>query len=208
MAPGRPYQHYLQVMIFPAGLAAGMLAGAVAEAVLARPGSSPRARRVCRASIIAAVLAGGLAPQIRWRIHEYQANLGSFAAQRGVLQRGAVAKEILKHAKPGELLGIWGWWPALWVETGMVQATRDGNDYRQLVYSALQPYYRARYMADLTRSRPPVLVDAAGDGNFMFASRADDGHERFAELDAYLRANYRLVADVERMRIYVRNDRP
>jgi hypothetical protein len=63
-------------------------------------------------------------------------------------------------------------------------------------------------MADLTRSRPPVLVDAAGDGNFMFASRADDGHERFAELDAYLRANYRLVADVERMRIYVRNDRP
>lgn len=207
MAPGRPFQHYLQVMIFPVGLTAGLLAGAVYEAALRSPASSPRARRARRASVIAAVLAGGLAPQIHWRIHETQADMGRFAAQRGALQRGAVAMEILRHAKPGESLGIWGWWPALWVETGMFQATRDGNNWRQLETTPLQPYYLARYMADLTRSRPPVLVDAAGDGNFAFSSRAN-GHECNRELNAYVRANYRLVADVERMRVYVRNDRP
>jgi hypothetical protein len=207
MAPGRPFPHYLQVMIFPAGLAAGLLAGAVIEAALRRSASSPPARRACQALILAAVLALGLAPQIHWRIHENQADMGSFAANHGMLQRGEVAREVLKHARPGEALGIWGWYPTLWIQTGMVQATRDGNNWRQLEYTGLQPYYRARYMADLTRSRPPVLVDAAGEGNFAFSSRAN-GHECFSELDGYLRSNYRLAADVKAMRVYVRNDRP
>jgi len=94
-----------------------------------------------------------------------------------------------------------------WVETGLLQATRDGQTSRQIELHPRRGYYRTRFLQDLVRARPPVFVDAVGPGNFVYEDRAQDGQETFPELRDYIAGNYHLVRDVEGSRVYVRNDR-
>jgi hypothetical protein len=207
VAPGRLFPHYLQLAFFPAGLLFGVSAGAAIDAARRIPAFGPRLRAFAPAAVAAALLAGALVPQIIWRIQEVQPSLGRYTRIRGILQRSAAADEILRHARGGELLGIWGWEPKLWIQTGLVQATRDGNSSRQIDRTESRARYQERYLSDLMQSRPPVFADAVGDGNFSFHDRYASGHEIFTELNGYIRANYRQVADIDGTRIYVRNDR-
>ncbi len=208
MAPGRMFPHYLQLTFFPAGLLLGIAAGAAIEAARGMAAERPAFRASALAAIIAAFLALGLAPQVVWRALDGQPSQGRFVATRGVLQRTAVADAILRHSRAGERLGIWGWGPKFWVQTGLIQATRDGNTSRQIEEAPKESrYYRERFMSDLIKSRPPVLIDTVGDGNFSYHDRDAAGHETFEDLAKFMRANYRQVGDIEGTRIYVRNDR-
>jgi hypothetical protein len=206
MAPGRPYMHYLQLVIFPAGLFGGLITGAILHDFSSK--TFPRVpTRVVPALVLGAFLSCAVAPQIWWRAREAQPFIGQYTATRGALARSPVSAEILQHANPGERLGIWGWMPVYWVETGMTQATRDGDDSRQIEPHEDQDYFRARYFRDFLRTRPPVFIDAVGTGNFLYENRPKCAHETFAELRDYIANNYRLIGDVEGTRIYVRNDR-
>lgn len=207
MAPGRPYLHYLQLLIFPTGLFGGVIAGAVLQDVICANITRPVLARTVRRTVLAAFLICALLPQVWWRTKEPQPFIGRFTATRGTLAQSEVSREILRHANPGEPLGMWGWMPVFWAETGLIQATRDGNDSRQIESHPERDYYRARFLRDLLRSRPPVFVDVVGPGNFVYEDRARDAHETFSELRDHIAANYHLVRDVEGSRVYVRNDR-
>jgi hypothetical protein len=167
----------------------------------------PATGRMLQGAIIVCFLAFGLFPQIDWRRQEAQPSLGQFRKTQGRLQQTAVSQAILSHAHTGEDLGIWGWSPKFWVQTGLVQATRDGETSRQLDLTSSRNLYRARYMTDLKKSRPPVFIDAVGKGNFEFSDRYEDGHETFGDLNDFIKVNYREVQDLDGTRIYVRNDR-
>jgi hypothetical protein len=207
MVPGRPYLHYLQLLLFPTGLFGGVVAGAVLRDVISANITRPVLARVLRSVALAAFLVCVLLPQVWWRAHEAQPFIGRFSATKGALALSEVSQEILRHAKPGERLGMWGWMPVFWAETGLIQATRDGNDARQIESHAERDYYRARFLRDLVRSQPPVFIDAVGPGNFVYEDRAQDAHETFPELRDHIAGNYHLVRDVEGSRVYVRNDR-
>ena len=112
----------------------------------------------------------------------------------------------LRQAKPGEPLGQWGWMCRYYVVTGMRQATRSAHSIYEIQYTPQIDYYRARYLADLQRSRPSVFIDTVGPGNFVFEDRASTGHEIFPALADYIGRHYQLVADIDNTRIYVRTD--
>jgi hypothetical protein len=206
LAPGRLYLHYLQLIIFPVGLFAGLVAGSVLQDVT-RKSFAGISLGGMRAIILGLFLVCGLAPQIWWRALEPHRFIGRFSATHGALVRSEVSNEILRHASPGERLGMWGWMPVFWVETGLIQATRDANDSREIDPHPEREYYRSRFLGDLLRARPPVFVDAVGPGNFVYEDRAEFAHETFPALRDYLVNNYRLVRDVAGTRIYVRSDR-
>jgi hypothetical protein len=206
MAPGRTFIHYLQLAIFPAGLFGGLIAGAALNT--RREGFiSAIPIPVLRGVVIVAFLSCGLVPQIWWRAREPNPFIGRFTATQGALAQSEVSREILRHASPGERLGMWGWMPLFWVETGLIQATRDGNFQRQMDPYRYRDYFRARFLHDLSRTGPPVFVDTVGAGSY-FENRAKSAHEVFPELRDYIAENYHLVQDLEGKRIYVRNDRP
>ena len=205
MAPGRTFIHYLQLAIFPAGLFGGLVAGALFyDLPHERFAVSGVTTRVV---VIIAFVFCCLAPQLFWRIREPQPFLGRFSKTNGALIQSEASQEILLHTRAGETLGIWGWSPRFWVETGLIQATRDGNNSRQTDPYRYRDYFRARFMDDLVKSNPPVFIDAVGPGNFVYIYRDKRGHETFPELRQYLETNYYLARDVEGSRIYVRNDR-
>src|SRR6266480_1495969 len=207
LAPGRAFIHYLQIIIFPAGLFGGLVTGATLERVPSDGAIVGIPVRVVRIIVIIAFITCGLLPQIWWRAHEPQPFVGQFTATQGALAQSEVSREILRHANPGERLGMWGWMPVFWVETGTIQATRDGNDSRQMDPYHFRAYFRARFIGDLLRTRPLVFIYAVGPGNFDYEVRAKSGHEIFPELRDYIAENYHMGRDVEGTRVYVRNDR-
>ena len=206
MAPGRPYLHYLQLIIFPVGLFGGLVAGAVVQDVEFRS-LSPLLLRAVRVFGVSGFLICGVIPQVWWRAMESPKLVGRFTETQGALAQSEVSREILRHGTPGERLAIWGYMPVFWVETGLIEATRDAETSHQIEPNEYRDYYRDRFLQDLLRCQPPVFIDAVGAGNFAYEDRNEFAHETFPELTDYLGNNYHLVGDIEGTRIYVRNDR-
>ncbi|MBI5382316.1 MAG: glycosyltransferase family 39 protein [Opitutae bacterium] len=195
IASGRQFPHYLLLVVVPlAGLGA---------AGLALAWSAVEARGRC--VFVAIFLLAGLVPQIVARVqrsHPYLTDVRTYDARRS-----AVAQEISLYARPGEYLGIWGYMPRYYVETGMPHASREGHNERQMIPQPQSDYYRGRYLGDLRRRRPPMFLDAVGAQAFWPHDRAAYGHETWPELRAWVEENYRFVAERDTMRIYVRRDR-
>ncbi|GAB4036644.1 hypothetical protein [Spirosoma jeollabukense] len=116
------------------------------------------------------------------------------------------AQEVLKLAKPGEDLVVWGWAPNFNVETQMPQGVCDNHTIREVMGSD-QEVHRARYMRNIQASRPPVFLDAVGPHSTWLNDRARYGYETFPELKRYIDTNYRYVGEIDQTRVYARNDR-
>lgn len=202
LAPGWPYSHYLLFAAAPIGL----MAAAIWQAAYQVAEQRWSHQRGVRILLILLLGGAGIFPQIYARVaapHPYVGQLASYQE----LSSDPVASEILRYAKPGESLGMWGWMCRYYVLTGMPQATREAHTRMQLEFSPEAGYFRYRYLRDITRNRPPVFVDAVGPNNFTFADRSWATHERFKPLAAFIAENYRQVADINSCRIFVRIDR-
>lgn len=122
------------------------------------------------------------------------------------IPKSDVANEILRYAEPGEKLVVWGWMCNYYVETQMPQGVSENHSIRSAFVHPLRDAYRARYMQDITRSFPPVFVDAVGHSLWM-NDRATQGYESFPQLRNFIDAHYRFVRELNKTRIYVRYDR-
>ena len=135
--------------------------------------------------------------------HRYVGSLTTYEP----LPSDPVAVEILRHAKPGQPLGFWRCNCRYYVHTQLRQATRDAHTFQQIIASPLTEYYRARYLRDFIRSRPPVFIDTVGPKDPSFKDRETQAHESFDNLRAYIAKNYAFAKELNGCRIYVRLDR-
>ncbi len=126
----------------------------------------------------------------------------------------AVADRIRAASRPGDTLGIWGWMPSYYVETGLMPATRDVIGHYVITEGPHREFFRKRYLADLEQSRPAVFVDAVSDGAYLWWNwKRADAHEGFPELAAFINENYslwwtvHLTTDGVPLRIYMLKSR-
>ncbi|GAB3941884.1 hypothetical protein GCM10028805_05760 [Spirosoma harenae] len=120
-------------------------------------------------------------------------------------RRSPTAQEALKLARPGDDLVVWGWAPLYNVQTQMPQGVCDNHVIR-CVMGSNQAIHRARYMRNIQTSRPKVFIDAVGPNSIWLDDRATFGYETFPELKAYIDQNYHLVGEIEKNRVFARND--
>lgn len=199
LLPGRPYLHYCQLLVVPWTLTLGAITGLVLE-------SLERHSALKRSAILGAALlcsSGGILYARSGLPVPMQGQLVSSQAA----PQGAVARALIKYARPGEALGIWGWMPQFYVETGMWQAARRADSSPEIVSATTPDAFRRHYLADLQRSTPPVFVDATGPGNYRFTDRKQSFEYTFPALSDYIHSHYILAHEVEGSRIYVRRDR-
>lgn len=118
-----------------------------------------------------------------------------------------VAKEVMKYAKSGEPLVVWGWMCSYYVETRMPQGVAENHSQRSVLFKPMLKQYQQRYLSDVLRSYPPVFVDAVGNHDLWLTDRQTQGHEIIKPLKRFIAAHYRYMGMVNDTRIYVRKDR-
>lgn len=118
-----------------------------------------------------------------------------------------VSQIVARVAQPGDALVVWGWQCRYYVESGLPQGTAENHTERCIFPIGLRDVYRARFLDDFRRTRPPVFVDAVGENSLWVRDRATQGYECFPELADYVREQYTYAGLVDDCRIYVRNDR-
>jgi hypothetical protein len=123
---------------------------------------------------------------------------------------------------PGDQIFVWGWTVRPYLASGRVSATRDtnvSNCFRSYNLMTSPPdffptpaskevaaYSEKRILHDLRANRPEVFIDAVGPTSWFLTDRKYFGFEQFPEINAFVTANYRFVADIYQQRYYLRRD--
>ncbi|SDU26994.1 hypothetical protein SAMN05444156_2972 [Verrucomicrobium sp. GAS474] len=102
-----------------------------------------------------------------------------------------------------ERVAVWGWYSAMSAETGLPMGTRDPGSDMAIRPGPLREMYRARFLDDVRRNRPRFLVDAVTPHAWFFADWRQERIDSFPELAAYVEAHYRLVTEIDDVRIYL-----
>ncbi len=147
-----------------------------------------RGMQSAAAFVLIAAAAGALVSAVRPPPEEFE----RIATQKP----DPVVAIIRALAKDDAHFAVWGYMPQYYAITGIRPTTRDAMAQWQVRESALKEYYRARYLRDFEKSRPNVIVDATGPGNFQFKDYRPVPIETFKRLYGIVRTDYVLVATV------------
>jgi hypothetical protein len=192
LVPRRDTVHYLHFLELPLILMAGACLATLDIHL-------PTSRRVWLG------LATGLIPQLGWIPHHpgpvYETDPANISRERV-----ALSHTVAGRIKNGEPVAVWGWRSAIYVDTGTIQATREGQTQPQMNGGAWRGYFLERYLEDFRRSNPVLFIDAVGPGNYI-SDRASS-HESFEKLAALVRSRYTFLEEIDHARVYVRNDQP
>jgi hypothetical protein len=199
--PNRPFLHYFNLMIVPAGLLWAVLYIYAARDVERIPAERRRWASVLLPGIFL-LLSIGLTDTTRtngvWGVHPVLDHLAEIPPMLG----GEAARAIASVTRPGEFLSVWGMEPGLYYETALIPATESAVT----SYLGLAPVVEAdyaSYLEELRRTMPPVFVDAVGPGRFWLEDRSRTGHEAIPALRSLVDDRYRLLCDTEGYRVYV-----
>ncbi|HET7535375.1 MAG TPA: hypothetical protein VFJ90_02915, partial [Candidatus Didemnitutus sp.] len=198
LGPRRVSVHYLLFAIIPVTLWIGASVGVLWTQL--------RERRLQWGFAAGMLLLGGLLP-LATRGLQPEPFLFGQMSEHWRHPRTGEAEIVRRLAGPDGSIGAWGWASYLYAETGLPPATRDALNQWSIDETVQRSHYRSVYLADLKASRPAVFVDTIGPAGFYYNDRAKLGHESYPELGDFIRQNYVLVVDWDRIRIYARNGR-
>jgi hypothetical protein len=202
--PGNYFIHYLLFMFIPSGFALGVFLGET-EKIFRYSVFKNRKPRFSILTIIISVIIFCSSTQLSSVLN----GENSYLVQRKQYAQNYISpviKTILKYSSAGQSMAVWGWEADLYIDSGLIQATRDGVTYWQLTNNPLQKYYINRYLNDLSKSNPTLFIDAINQNGFHFTNRATQAHEMFPEINFFIQENYNLVEEVNGVRIYLRKN--
>jgi Dolichyl-phosphate-mannose-protein mannosyltransferase len=167
-------------------------------------------RLTLRRSVVAVAALGILVPAVGWWAYDLGADPLTYDFSAPVPQHEAVAAYIRDHTTPGQRVFVWGDWPALYVESDRLMASRfpgflrgfargstippDNWDTTPDVWPALE--------SDLNAHPPALIVDTSAAGWSDFSMYPMSNYPVLADLVA---SRYHEVARVDGVVIYARN---
>lgn len=202
--PGNAFLHYLLFLIMPLGFLIGTIHGEFRRSIDIE--GEPKGRLVRGAHLfLTLVLLMSAAIPVAARLKSGS----SYLQQRSLyLQnyRGTVGDAIRKVAPVGSSMSVWGFSANLFIESGMIQATRYGCTFWQIENNPLQVDFINEFLKDFLRARPLVFVDAMSPTMFYptQVDRSRHGHDAFPAVAQLVRQNYELVSESQGVRIYKR----
>jgi hypothetical protein len=200
----RHFPHYLLFLIIPSGFLIGIFLGELRQ-VLQIHERNRQSQSVSFIGCIVLIIVLSTCQQ--W--YRTMKGINIYLTYRKAFLKdyiSPIARTILNYASPGETMAIWGWIPGLYVDTGLIQAARDGVTYWQIYPSPEQPYYLKRFADDILSHQPGIFVDAVAPGAFGFNNREKEGHENFPEVASIVKEHYKLADEVNGTRIYVKKN--
>lgn len=202
---GQSFAHYTLLLLVPCGFLIDSVLGWVQDQIEggAKKGvtfglmSTVSSVTNCGVVLVSLLLCGRAVvndhPYLR-QISEYRRLYLCRASQR-----------LLELSTPSDRMAVWGWSPEIYVETGLVQATRESNTLWCSVHTPQQAYFVKRFATDLHQSNPKLFVDA------QFARRFTeklfvDSYLSKPEIADLIQDRYLLADEIDGFRIFVRRD--
>ena len=204
LKPGTYFQHHLQLLVIPMI----WLLALAQETERVRPAAETRlyaALTALPALLFALVFTGHA---VRYGRNPDTINQPLWTWQRRYVRpENAVVHVLKQHARPTDLLVVWGWNMTYHVDTQLGQGVSENHSFRSIMPHSLRDAYQQKYLDDMQRTRPALFVDAVGPSSLWMTNVTRFRHEQFPALDRYVQANYTLVEQIGTERIYLRNDR-
>ena len=196
--PGNLFSHYLLLLIIPCGFFIGVCLGEMQDIVV-NSKSNKTPLIILKIFLISTIISGFILSGIT-----INTNNRYLAARKELVKnyQDPVAIAINKYAFPGQTIVVWGWASELYVQTGTIQGVRDGFLMWQIIPSPQQKYFRKRFLDDFIKSKATVFVDAVSPKMFFFHDYKTQGHEAFPEVAKVIHERYKLVEEVNGVRIY------
>ncbi len=156
------------------------------------------------------VAIGVAAPAIGWCAYNVFADPLTYDFAPPVPQHEKVAAYIRAHTKPRDRVFVWGDWPALYVESDRLMATRFPGFLRGFARGSdlppnnwdTAPDVWPELKADLEHNPPSLIVDTAAAGWSDFAMYP---MRNYTVLQDLVTSRYHLVAVVDEVAIYAPN---
>lgn len=123
------------------------------------------------------------------------------------LAQSPVVKALKNYSKPNDYLVVWGWQCVYYVEAQLAQGTAENHSERSIFDHPMRDTYRSRYMADMKRNKPAIVLDAVGKNSFWVQNKKAQGIASYPELFQYVNANYKFMGSFDDTDLYVRKDR-
>ncbi|SKC10797.1 hypothetical protein [Dyadobacter psychrophilus] len=123
------------------------------------------------------------------------------------LAQSPVVSALKKYSKTDDYMAVWGWQCAYYVEAQLLQATAENHSERSIFLHPMQEKYKSRYLSDIERTKPAIVLDAVGKNSMWVQNKKAQGIESYPALFQYIRSNYKFIGDFDDTRLYVRNDR-
>ena len=160
---------------------------------------------------VAWVVAIGIAvPAIGWCAYNVFADPLTYDFGPPVPQHDQVAAYIRTHTNPGDRVFVWGDWPALYVESDRVMASRFPGFLRGFARGSqlppnnwdTSPEVWPELKSDLERNPPVLIVDTAASGWSDFSMYP---MRNYPVLEDFVTARYHLITEVDGVAIYALN---
>jgi Dolichyl-phosphate-mannose-protein mannosyltransferase len=147
--------------------------------------------------VAVAAIAGLAVPMIGWGIFDIVADPLTYDFKPPGPQHQAVASYIRSHTGSNDRIFVWGVWPALYVESDRIMASRFPGFLRGFARGSGRPPNNwdmtaevwPELKADLTRNPPALIVDTA--------------HGDWSDFSMYPMSNYPVLADFVASRYHV-----
>jgi hypothetical protein len=199
--PGNPFTHYLLFLFVPSGFVIGVFLGELERISGMIPDFSKNKIKIPVLAIVITFIISNSFLQAALSLKSGN----PYISQRKVFSENYISpltKTILRYASPGEYMAVWGWSPEVYIESGLIQATRDGVPFWQITPNPLNKYFLDRYLDDISKSNPSLFVDTVTTGRFHFTDRKAHGHEAFPIINQFVENNYILNCEIDGVRIY------
>jgi len=135
--------------------------------------------------------------------------LNAFESVNGLnkLDRSPVVVALTEFTKPGDYMVVWGWQCKYYVEAQLAQGTAENHSERSIFKHPMQEKYLGRYLSDLKRTKPAVILDAVGIYSLWVQDKKTQGIDNFPAVADYVHQHYTLVSTIDDVTLYVRKDR-
>jgi len=158
----------------------------------------------------AAAAVGIAVPALAWWAYDLEADPLTYDNAPPVPQHQLVAAYIHDHTEPSDRVFVWGNWPALYIESDRLMASRFPGFLRGFARGSglapnnwdTTPNVWPELQADLAAHPPALIVDTAAAGWSDFSMYPLRDYPVLADLVA---SRYHVVATVDRVVIYAPN---
>jgi dolichyl-phosphate-mannose-protein mannosyltransferase len=160
--------------------------------------------------VAGAAVVGLAAPAIGWGTFDLVSDPLTYDFNAPAPQHEKVATYIRAHTAPGDRVFVWGNWPALYVESDRIMASRfpgflrgfaRGSDLPPNNWDTTAEVWPA-LKADLNRNMPALIVDTAAAGWSDFSMYP---MSNYPVLWDFVRTNYQVVATIDSVVVYAPN---